>query len=151
MPTLFHWKYHGREYIKADDIFQRVVAHKGNVYQVQNIGSEKVVYLVVGANDVCAHGSTLHEAHAALQAKLLERKSREERIADFKAEFESGKKYPASEFFKWHHILTGSCEFGRREFCRQHNIDIENGQYTVEEFIEITKNAYGGETIKKLK
>ena len=98
-----------------------------------------------------AHGSTLHEAHTALQAKLLKRKPIEERIADFKAEFESGKKYPASEFFKWHHILTGSCEFGRREFCRQHNIDLENGQYTVEEFIEVTKNAYGGETIKKLK
>lgn len=84
-------------------------------------------------------------------SEVAKRKPIEERIADFKAEFESGKKYPASEFFKWHHILTGSCEFGRREFCRQHNIDLENGQYTVEEFIEITKNAYGGEVIKKLK
>ena len=151
MPTIFHWKYHDREYIKADGIFQRVLSHKGNVYQVQNIGSTEVAYLVVGGIDICAHGSTLHEAHSALQAKMLQRKSIEERIADFKAEFESGKKYPASEFFKWHHILTGSCEFGRREFCRQHHIDLDNDTYTVEEFIKLTKNAYGGEVIRQIK
>ena len=150
LPKLdtFFWKYHNREYIKADGIFQRVIKRKGNVYQVQNIGAKDVTYLVTDGNDTWAHGSTLHEAHAALQAKMLQRKSIEERIADFKAEFESGKKYPASEFFKWHHILTGSCEFGRREFCRQHNIDLDNDTYTVEEFIELTKNAYGGEVIR---
>ena len=151
LPTIFHWKYHDREYIKADGLFQRVLSHKGNVYQVQNIGSTEVAYLVVGGIDICAHGSTLHEAHSALQAKMLQRKSIAERIADFKAEFDSGKKYPASEFFKWHHILTGSCEFGRREFCRQHNIDLDNDTYTVEEFIELTKNAYGGEVIRQIK
>ena len=151
LPTIFHWKYHDREYIKADGIFQRVLKRKGNVYQVQNIGSTEVAYLVIGGIDICAHGSTLHEAHTALQAKMLQRKPIEERIADFKVEFESGKKYPASEFFKWHHILTGSCEFGRREFCRQHNIDLDNDTYTVEEFIELTKNAYGGEVIRQIK
>ena len=126
---------------------------KGNVAKCAILDCKTFLLpcFVVKGGGLFAHGSTLHEAHAALQAKLLKRKPIEERIADFKAEFQSDKKYPASEFFKWHHILTGSCEFGRREFCRQHNIDIENGQYTVEEFIEITKNAYGGDTIKKLK
>ena len=126
---------------------------KGNVAKcaILDCKTSLLPCFVVKGGGLFAHGSTLHEAHAALQAKLLKRKPIEERIADFKAEFESGKKYPASEFFKWHHILTGSCEFGRREFCRQHNIDLDNDTYTVEEFIEITKNAYGGETIKKLK
>ena len=153
LPKLdtFFWKYHNREYIKADGIFQRVIKRKGNVFQVQNIGAKDVTYLVTDGNDTWAHGSTLHEAHTALQAKMLQRKSIEERIAEFKAEFESGKQYPASEFFKWHHILTGSCEFGRREFCRQHNIDLDNDTYTVEEFIELTKNAYGGEVIRQIK
>jgi len=153
LPKLdtFIWKYHNREYIKADGIFQRVIKRKGNVFQVQNIGAKDITYLVTDGNDIWAHGSTLHEAHTALQAKLLQCKSIEERIADFKAEFESGKKYPASEFFKWHHILTGSCEFGRREFCRQHNIDLDNDTYTVEEFIELTKNDYGGEIIRQIK
>lgn len=151
LPNHYHWQYHNREYIKADGIFQRVVKRKGNVFQVQNIGSTEVAYLVTDGNDIWAHGSTLHEAHSALQAKLLQSKSIEERIADFKAEFDSGKKYPASEFFKWHHILTGSCDFGRREFCRQHNIDLDNDTYTVEEFIELTKNAYGGEVIRQIK
>lgn len=103
---------------------------KGNVAKCATLDC-KISLLpcfVVKGGGLFAHGSTLHEARAALQAKLLKRKPIEERIADFKAEFESGKKYPTSEFFKWHHILTGSCEFGRREFCRQHNIDLENGQ-----------------------
>ena len=29
--------------------------------------------------------------------------------------------------------------------------DLDNDTYTVEEFVELTKNAYGGETIEKLK
>ena len=154
LPKLdtFFWKYHNREYIMTDGIFQRIVKRKGNIYQVQNIGAEGITYLITDGNDVWAHGTTLHDAHTALQAKLLQSKPIAERIADFKAEFESGKKYPALEFFKWHHILTGSCEFGRKEFCRQHNIDLNNDTYTVEEFIELTKNAYyGGEIIKQIK
>ena len=126
---------------------------KGNVAKcaILDCKTSLLPCFVVKGGGLFAHGSTLHEAHTALQAKLLKRKPIEERIADFKAEFESGKKYPASEFFKWHHILTGSCEFGRREFCRQRNIDLENGQYTVAEFIELTKNAYGGDVIKQIK
>ena len=85
-----------------------------------------------------------------MQAKILKRKPIAERIADFKNEFKSGIKYPASEFFKWHHILTGNCELGRREFCRQHNIDLDKDVYSIEEFIQLTKNAYGGDIIKQL-
>ena len=33
-----------------------------------------------------------------------------------------------AEDYDIHNILTGSCEFGRKEFCRQHNIDLENYQ-----------------------
>ena len=125
---------------------------KGNVAKCATLDCKTSLLpcFVVKGGGLFAHGSTLHEAHAALQAKLLKRKPIEERIADFKAEFESGKKYPASEFFKWHHILTGSCEFGRKEFCRQHNIDLDNDVFTIEEFIKLTNNAYGGEIIKKI-
>jgi hypothetical protein len=58
--------------------------------------------------------------------------------------------YPTKDFFVWHHRLTGSCEMGRREFARQHNIDIENGKMTVKEFVRLTRNAYGGDTIQML-
>ena len=142
----------GHTVYEVDDTPTVFFQIKGNVARCATISyqTELIPCFVVKGSGFFAHGKTLHEAHAALQAKILKRKPIEERIADFKNEFKSGIKYPASEFFKWHHILTGSCEFGRKEFCRQHNIDLEEGEYTVEEFIQLTKNAYGGDIIKQI-
>lgn len=59
--------------------------------------------------------------------------------------------YPAIDLFEWHNTLTGSCKLGREQFCRENNIDIEKDSFTIEEFIKLTANSYGGEIIKKLK
>ena len=75
----------------------------------------------------------------------------EERIDAFVKAHEPGKLYPNTDFFVWHHRLTGSCEMGRRQFARDHGIDVENGSMTPEDFIALTENAYGGATIRKLK
>lgn len=48
-------------------------------------------------------------------------------------------------------MLTGSCEMGRQSFARDHEIDIEHDMMTPEEFIDLTKDAYGGSIIRKLK
>lgn len=72
------------------------------------------------------------------------------KIDAFIADFNLTNKYPAKRFYDWHHKLTGSCEFGRNKFVKDHSIDIDNGMYTVQEFIDITKNDYGGSVIEKL-
>jgi hypothetical protein len=59
-------------------------------------------------------------------------------------------KYPARDFFDWHHRLTGSCEMGRNEFCRGHGIDLEKGMYTVEEFVAMTRDSYGSAVVARL-
>ena len=106
---------------------------------------------VVKESGVFAHGETLHDAFMALQEKLYDDDTEEERIEKFKEHFKDfSKKYPAKELFVWHHVLTGSCKAGREAFCRDRGIDVENDSYTVYEFIELTKNSYGGETIRKL-
>ena len=105
---------------------------------------------VVKEGNTLAHGETLHKAMAALREKLFEGMPEEECIAAFIEEHKMGAKYPVSDLYNWHHRLTGSCEMGRKQFTRDHNIDLEHDEMTVEEFIEITKNAYGGEVIKKL-
>ena len=56
----------------------------------------------------------------------------------------------AKTLFNWHYLLTGSCETGRISFCMNNNIDIENDSFSIYEFIELTKNSYGSETINKL-
>ena len=39
---------------------------------------------------------------------------------------------------------------GREQFCKEKGLDID-AEYTVREFISLTENAYGGDTIKQLK
>lgn len=106
---------------------------------------------VVKSGAIFAHGRTLQDARRALEEKLFEDMDIEERIESFLETFQPGIKYPAREFYKWHHILTGSCEMGRDTFVKNHGIDIENGTYTVKEFIDMTKNEYGKDVIKELK
>ena len=103
---------------------------------------------VVKQDNLFAHGETLREAMEALRDKLFEDMPEEERISAFLAETECGKKYPNQHFYAWHHRLTGSCDMGRKAFAHDHGIDVENGTMTLEEFLELTKNSYGGDVIR---
>ena len=96
-----------------------------------------------------AHGETLHKAREALLEKLFDDMPTEERIAVFCAEFKPGVKRPAMDFFSWHHRLTGSCEQGRREFARQHDVDIDRDVLTPEEFFDLTRDSYGGSVVRQ--
>ena len=98
-----------------------------------------------------AHGKNIHEAHVAALDKAMERMPEEERIDQFvKAHPSMEVKYSGEDLFKWHHILTGSCEMGRRAFCQDRGIDVVTSSYTVEEFIRLTCASYGSEIIRKL-
>ena len=66
------------------------------------------------------------------------------------SEIKTDKEYKAQIFYDWHHKLTGSCELGRNEFIKQHNINLDDVM-TAEEFIKLTENAFGGEVIRQLK
>ena len=96
---------------------------------------------VAKGNNLFAHGATPSDAIKALQDK---------KIDTFVAEFNLYDKYPAKTFYEWHHKLTGSCEFGRNSFIKNHGIDLENGMYSVKEFIEKTRNDFGGDIIRQL-
>lgn len=96
-----------------------------------------------------AHGETLHKAREALLEKLFDDMPTEERIKAFCAEFKPGVKRPSMDFFSWHHRLTGSCEQGRREFARQHDVDIDRDELTPEEFFALTRDSYGGSIIRQ--
>lgn len=105
---------------------------------------------VVKQNNLFAHGKTVKEAIEALHEKLFDDMPQKERIKMFLQEFKLNKKYPAKMFYEWHHKLTGSCFMGRNVFVKEHGIDIEHDMMTVERFIELTKNEYGGGVIMEL-
>ena len=107
-------------------------------------------YIVKGHNKF-AHGETLKQAMADLENKIFEDMNTDEAIKLFLAEFKDlTKKYPAKAFYVWHNRLTGSCEMGRNSFVKNGGYDLENDTFTVQEFIDITKNAFGGEVIRQL-
>lgn len=119
---------------------------KGTI--VNNDLTETPCYIVKEGNNF-AHGKTLAEANTALQNKLLEIMPIEERIVAFWECHKKDIKYPTKDFFEWHHKLTGSCLMGRQQFAKDHDVDLE-GEMTVEEFITLTENSFGGDIIRQL-
>ena len=96
----------------------------------------------------CGNFFAHKQAQSDAREKYEENTPIEERIARFNEQYpDRDVKVPASELFSWHHILTGSCLMGRKQFCEEKGLDYQNGQYTVNEFIQLTRNAYRGNVI----
>ena len=105
---------------------------------------------IVKEQCVFAHGDTLHDAFTALQEKLYDDSTEEERIEAFRKKFpEYDTPYPNRDLFAYHHVLTGSCRMGRESFCKDKGIDL-NDTTTVREFVNMTKDSYGSYIISKL-
>nr|DAG76964.1 MAG TPA: hypothetical protein [Caudoviricetes sp.] len=143
-------KINGMDVVKIDNIPTAIKKIRGNIafgYVFEKM-QLKPCY-VVKQDGLFAHGKTVKEAFAALQEKLFDNMTTDERINAFLKEIKSNTEYPAKTFYDWHHRLTGSCEFGRSQFIENHNIKLDQ-LMTVRDFIELTKNDYGGEIIKEL-
>lgn len=135
------------------DCVQTIITNiKGNLakgFILQGDLSLKPCFVVKGQG-YFAHGETVKEAREALQSKIFENMDTDEAIDKFIDTFENGKKYSAKDFYEWHHYLTGSCEMGRKSFMQNHDITFED-KLTVNEFIELCENSYGGDIITQLK
>ena len=124
----------------------------GNVAQgfILEHNTKLVPCYIAKDNNHFAHGKTLHEAFSSLQEKLYDDSTEEERIRAFKRKFPSyDTKYSNQDLFVYHHVLTGSCRMGRESFANSRGISLSD-KTTVREFIQLTKDAYGGDIIKKL-
>lgn len=130
-------------------VIERVKGNLAKGYIVNSDLTTEKCY-IAKCNNLFAHGGTLKEANEALQAKILDNMDIDDKIDMFLKNFEVDKKYPAKVFYEWHHTLTGSCEMGRKAFAKNHDIDLGKDSFTVSEFIELTKNDYGGEIIRQL-
>lgn len=130
-------------------IIKQVKGNLGKGFIIYNDLTTENCYVVKNGS-LFAHGRTLKEARKALQDKIFNGMDTNEKIDLFLEKFNMTDEYPAKDFYEWHHILTGSCEMGRNAFVKNHGIDLENDKYTVREFIDLTKDDYGGEIIKAL-
>ena len=144
--------FNGKEVYRIDGVATIIDHIKGNVAKghILNTDFSLEPCFVVKGNGYFAHGKTLKEAREALVAKYFEDMDEEETIEKFLETFKKGEKYAGTEFFEWHHYLTGSCLMGRESFVKNKNLDV-NALYTVDEFIALCENDYGSSVIKKLK
>lgn len=95
-----------------------------------------------------AHGDTTHSAFAAAEAKYRQRMPIEDRIKAFVAAHpDPDAAY--GDLFEWHNTLTGSCELGRREWCRRNGLKPDDS-ITLKEFFRLTGDEYGGEVIRRV-
>ena len=143
----------GERIYQIDDVSTLIDNVRGNFAKGRILQSDLTTRpcYIAKVGNYFAHGDTLHEAMADAQEKYNENRPLEERIADFNREFpDRDVKVDAARLFEWHHILTGSCLAGRKAFCEGRGLDYEHGHYTVNEFIRLTREAYGGEAIEKL-
>ena len=145
--------FNGMEIHMIDTVPTIISVMRGNIAKGYIIADDLTLKpcFIAKQDDKFAHGDTLNKAMHDLRDKLFEDMSVEERIDAFIAAHSDDKAYPNTDLYEWHHRLTGSCELGRKQFAKDKGIDIEHGSMTVTEFIELTKNAYGGEVIRKLK
>ena len=146
-------EFQGHKLYTIDDISTAITAVHGSDAEGFTIrhNSEMVPCYIARVGDYFAHGETLKDARRDAQQKFDDSLPTEEKIQRF-IDFCKGKDtIPAADLFQWHHTLTGSCEMGRREFCKVHHIDIDNDHFTVAEFINLTINSYRGDIIKQLK
>ncbi len=142
----------GQAVHRIDGIQTILHAIHGNVAkgEILNADLTKSPCFVVKGGNCFAHGETLEQAMRDLESKIFQDMPIEEKIEKFMEAFQQGETYPVQAFYDWHNRLTGSCEMGRKAFAKQHQIDIENGTMTVDEFIALTKNAFGGSVIRQL-
>ena len=142
----------GWDVYKIDGVPTVLYHIHGNVARgaiLRNDLTLKPCYIVKGGG-YFTHGETLREAMAALTDKIMEDMPEEERIAAFvRAHPDYRRAWPNRDLYDWHHRLTGSCEMGRNAFVSDKGLSLD-GETTVEDFVRLTKNAYGGSTIRKL-
>ena len=145
-------EFDGHKLYTVDGVPTAITALHGNVAQGFTLAHnvERHPCFIVKDNGKFAHGKTIHDAFTALQEKLYDDSTEEERIEAFKKKFPSyDTPYPNVELFTYHHVLTGSCRMGREQFCQNHGIDM-NGSTTVRQFVLLTSDSYGGDIIRCL-
>ena len=142
----------GNTVYKIDNVNTIITSIRGNIAQGFIIENNTILIpcFVVKENNKFAHGNTLRDAFTSLQEKLYDDSTEEERIEAFKKKFPSyDTKYDNRELFFYHHVLTGSCRMGRASFVKSKGLSLD-GKTTIREFVNLTKDAYGGNIIKKL-
>ena len=143
-------EFNGRKVYDIDNVLTLIYAVKGDAAKGAMLGGDLTLKdcWIAKRGSIFAHGDTLHAAVEAVEAKWRENRPRDERIAEF-VKVHPALDEPYGDLFEWHHVLTGACEFGRRQWCEEHGYKPDDS-ITLRTFLEQTKNDYGGDVIRQV-
>ena len=143
-------EFNGRKVYDIDGVLTLIYSVRGNVAKGAVLCRDLTLRdcWIARRGNFFAHGDTLHEAVEAVEAKWRKNRPLDERIAEFM------KTHPAldeeyGDLFDWHHVLTGSCEFGRRQWCEEHGYK-PTDSITLRTFLTETAGDYGGDVIRSV-
>ena len=146
-------QFKGNKVYYIDDIpciFKSIHENYASV-EVIDVDSFELKKAFIGKFENCfAHGETIRDAIEDARSKYYQSLDFDEVKEKLLAEFKEKGKLTVKELYNWHGIITGSCRFGRSQFQKEHNLK-DDDLLTLEQFIELTKNAFGGDKIRNLK
>lgn len=135
---------------KIPCVFKRVHDNWAEVEVIDNDDFTTKKAFIGKFENTFAHGSTIREALTDAMTKYYSSLDFESVREKLLAEFEAKKRLTVKELYSWHGALTGSCRFGRDEFQKSHNLR-DNDTLSLEEFISLTENAFGGDKVRLLR
>ena len=135
---------------KIPCIFKRVHDNWAEVEVIDNDDFTTKKAFIGKFENVFAHGSTIREAVTDAMTKYYSSLDFDTVKRKLLAEFEAKKRLTVKELYSWHGALTGSCRFGRDEFQKSHNLR-DDDTLSLDEFISLTENAFGGEKVRLLR
>lgn len=143
-------EFSGRKVYDIDRVLTLIYAVRGNVAKGAVLCRDLTLRdcWIAKRGNFFAHGDTLHEAVEAVEAKWRENRPLDERIAEF-VKTRPALDEPYGDLFEWHHVLTGSCEFGRRQWCEEHGYK-PTDSITLRTFLRETVGNYGGDVIRQV-
>jgi hypothetical protein len=143
--------FNGKKVYIIDSIPCTFISIKKNIALIEVINKDLTTTKTFLAKDenFFAHGRTAKEAIEASYKKKIANMDVETKINLFVKTFDFNSIQSNRTFFDWHYTLTGSCELGRNRFVKENAIDL-NKSMSTKKFLELTKNAYGGDIIKKI-
>ena len=131
------------KYIKADNIFGKIVQQKGNVYHIHLNGGNEITYLVTDGEGRWSHGYTLEEAKGDLLYKITDRDKSDYKNLSLNSELSF------KDAIVCYRVITGACSFGTKDFIENRLGKNKKEVYTIKEIIKFTEDEYGGKTFKE--
>lgn len=133
------------KYIKADEIFSKIVEQRGNVYHVLLDGDEdkEITYLVTDGEGNWSHGYTLKEAKDDLLYKIGNRNKDDYKKLTLESELSF------EEAIKCYRVITGACSFGTKNYIdKKLKNSMKKDKYSIQEIIELTEGEFGKNIFK---